>query len=752
MVLKMHNFKQKSSLKKNVVFNIIYQLVQIGVPILLIPILSGRLKTNGNGNYAFLHSIVQYFSYFALLGVNYFGTKAIANARANGDEEKNKTFWTIFYAKILTSTIAIVGYLIFSFIYWQDHFVLFTQLFFLLANLLDVTWFFSGDENFKSLCIRNVSIKTVSFVLIVLFVQNQSDVGIYSLILGLSEVANQVFMWGLLIKKRIFKKEFRCGIKFKQIVSSLKGMAIFFIPQFLIELYTILNVTILGIVWGSSSMGEVGIFDYANKIVSVLTAITVSLGIVFLARLSYLNSENKIDEIKEKISKSLYYALFISIPLVCGVISTGHSFVNWFLDGEEWAKVGVLLYFLPLKVLFVAVSNTLGVQYLLSTNKIKKYIISVACGAAVCIVLNLILVKSLGSIGSAISVVSAEFVVTLVQCLFVRKEIDLRKTFLQLWKVGLSAVAMAIIVFVFYIFFYNNICKFYSNLFGAKKLAQAFADITIMISGALVYFATLCITKEKTFVLVLKRIEGNISPRPTSLILYSLVGAITLSFGFYKPYYLTFKSNLNIKRRSAATTISMSDNRIVEVNEDYGERDFPFCSVSLDKYNFIVGEVNDQRNTGFIYHYNHDLNGVDAVSYKFRFFQCQDYGTTFKIKLCLAIYENNYILSNIDKLYINVDVRGVKDAEAPNVNINLNNENDVLKNYFNNKNRDFVAYNDSTTLWTDDDFKSEKADGKIYKDDYFCTITFCIINETDMIVVDKLGDFDFREEVWLLNG
>ena len=168
-MLKMDNFKQKSSLKKNVVFNIIYQLVQIGVPILLIPILSGRLKTNGNGNYAFLHSIVQYFSYFALLGVNYFGTKAIANARANGDEEKNKTFWTIFYAKILTSTIAIVGYLIFSFIYWQNHFVLFTQLFFLLANLLDVTWFFSGDENFKSLCIRNVSIQTVSFVLLVLF-------------------------------------------------------------------------------------------------------------------------------------------------------------------------------------------------------------------------------------------------------------------------------------------------------------------------------------------------------------------------------------------------------------------------------------------------------------------------------------------------------------------------------------------------------------------------------------------------------
>lgn len=748
--------KQQSSpsLKRNAIFNIIYQLVQIGVPIILIPILSGRLKTDGSGNYAFIHSIVMYFSYFAFLGVNYYGTRTIARVKHLGESTTVRHFWIIFFAKSLTSIVAIIGYLTFSFIYWQNQVVLFTQLFFLVANLLDVSWFFSGDENFKSLCLRNVLIKTLSLILIILFVHDQSDIGIYSLILGLAEVANQIFMWALLIKRKVLSRGCFIGIFWQDVFLALKGMFIFFIPQLLIELYTILNTTILGVVWGSSgSYSEVGVFDYANKIVSVLTTIAVSLGIVFLARLSSLSSENNDEEVKQKIKQSMYYALFISIPLVIGIIGTGHSFIKWFLTGDDWSKVGILLYFLPLKVIFVAISNTLGVQYLISTGKMKKYIISVAGGAVVCIALNIALVKPLGAIGSAIAVVVAEACVTLIQCLLVRKEINVLSILKELWKPAVAGAIMGGFLAVSYLFFYNSISMYVAALISSTKLIMIFADLIIIICAALIYFAVLLIFKEKTIVKIMRKtpIKEKHDKTIWSVTLM-LVAAIVLSVGFYRSYNIKYDSDFAIQRRAACASLDSSNNRLIYHKENTKEGDTALSTIDKTAYQSILDEVNKGEKVGYLYHRNKALGSIDMISYKFYFFQCLDYGTTFKVNLRYCIDDNEFIRKNIDSLNICVSVYSHEHDDAPAVLINIDNSNNVLSDYFNNPRRDFISYDGSTQLWRDDDFKCEKKDNIIYKDNYYCTVSLFFASEKEEVISSTISDANIKQEVWILNG
>lgn len=748
--LKTHN---APSLKKNAIFYIIYQLVQIGIPILLIPILSGRLKTDGTGNYAFIHSIVLYFSYFALLGVNYYGTRTIAREKVSGETNEKQTFWVIFCAKALTSVVAILGYLIFSFIYWQNHFVLFTQLLFLGANLLDVSWFFSGDENFKSLCIRNVAVKTLSLILIVLFVHDQNDIGIYSLILGGAEVVNQVFMWALLIKKKIFAKENYSSLSFNTILLALKGMSIFFIPQLLIELYTILNTTILGVVWGTDgSFSEVGVFDYANKIVSVLTTIAVSLGLVFLARLSSLHEENKSDEVKEKIKLSMFYSLFISIPLVIGVMCTGHSFVNWFLDGDDWSKVGVLLYFLPLKVIFVAISNTIGVQYLISTGKMKKYIISVACGAVVCIVLNIILVKPLGAIGSAISVVVAEASVTIVQCLLVRKEINVLSIFKKLWKPLAAGATMAVFLAISYIFFFNSINMFMATLFSSTKLILAFSDIVLILAGSLLYFTVLILLREQTIISVLRKMKIKDSAHkyicPISLL---FITALVLSVGFYRPYNIRYETDVTVQKRSGALSLDASQNQKTIQKDECLEKEKRLSSLTKDEAEKILKDFNSSKTNGFSYHYNNNLKSIDMISYKFFFFECQDYGTSFDINLRYCLKESEFIKNNIDKIHICLSVESFANKDAPSVLVDIDNSDNLLSDYFKNERRDFIAINGSTMIWRDDAFECYKEGNLIFKDNYYCTISLYFVENIARIISPSIGDADIKQEVWLLN-
>lgn len=76
-------------------------------------------------------------------------------------------------------------------------------------------------------------------------------------------------------------------------------------------------------------------------------------------------------------------------------------------------------------LLFIGLSNVIGMQYLLPTKDQKEYTLSVVVGAVVNFLFNLLLIKNYGAIGAAIGTVIAEFTVTFIQFLSIRKEFNL---------------------------------------------------------------------------------------------------------------------------------------------------------------------------------------------------------------------------------------------------------------------------------------------------------------------------------------
>lgn len=71
------------SVTKNFIYNLIYQLLIVLIPIILIPYVSNTLTTSGVGIYTYSFSIVTYFSQFALFGVYFYGTKKISQVKEN---------------------------------------------------------------------------------------------------------------------------------------------------------------------------------------------------------------------------------------------------------------------------------------------------------------------------------------------------------------------------------------------------------------------------------------------------------------------------------------------------------------------------------------------------------------------------------------------------------------------------------------------------------------------------------------------
>src|SRR5690606_9661957 len=141
------------SLSKNYLLNMLYQLIIIIIPIIIIPFLAERLKPEGVGLYSYSLSIVTYFTFIALLGVQMYGTKTIS-LNSKDENQLRKVFWELFILKLMTSTLAIV--LFFGFAIYINSPVFYIQGIILFANLLDITWFFTGTERFKPIVFRNL--------------------------------------------------------------------------------------------------------------------------------------------------------------------------------------------------------------------------------------------------------------------------------------------------------------------------------------------------------------------------------------------------------------------------------------------------------------------------------------------------------------------------------------------------------------------------------------------------------------------
>ena len=87
---------------KNYLYNAIYQVFIIIVPLLTIPYLSRILGPSGIGINSYTNSIVQYFVLFGSIGVDLYGNRQIAFVRDN-QVKMSKVFYEIFILRLLTT-------------------------------------------------------------------------------------------------------------------------------------------------------------------------------------------------------------------------------------------------------------------------------------------------------------------------------------------------------------------------------------------------------------------------------------------------------------------------------------------------------------------------------------------------------------------------------------------------------------------------------------------------------------------------
>lgn len=474
------------SVKVNYILNLINTGTQMLFPLITFPYVCRVIEADGIGQINFFQSIISYISLFTCLGIPMYAIREIARDRSDV-VKMNRTAMEIL---LLHSMLTLVGYAIVAILCLTVPQIQVNIPLFLILSLtifftaIGCEWFYQGIEDFKYITIRGLIIKTVSVVLLFIFVKSKTDLFYYGCYTVFGVLGGNIFNFFRL--RKYFHRE---NIIFSElhIKRHVKPVLKVFSFSVVTSIYLQLNTVLLGFLKNALA---VGYFAAATKVMQMLLTMSACLGSVMMPRASHLIAENKEDEFSRLIQKSYDFTLAIALPMTIGLIFCAPSLITA-LCGVKFEHSILPSQIIAPIILMVAISNVFGIQVLFPKGKINIVTLSCGIGAVADLILNLCLIPFFSYIGTSIAYLGAEVATTVSMYFIGRKYIPI-----IYFKKSHLTYALGCIVMAF-------------ALYGLSLLQLPTLTILLLqgCCGVLAYFIILCICKDEMLVQILLKIK-----------------------------------------------------------------------------------------------------------------------------------------------------------------------------------------------------------------------------------------------------
>lgn len=474
------------SVKVNYLLNLINTGTQMLFPLITFPYVCRVIEADGIGQIHFFQSIISYISLFTCLGIPMYAIREIARDR-NDVVQMNRTAMEIL---LLHSMLTLVGYAIVAILCLTVPQIQVNIPLFLILSLtifftaIGCEWFYQGIEDFKYITIRGLIIKTVSVVLLFIFVKSKTDLLYYGCYTVFGVLGGNIFNFF-----RLRKYIHRENIIFSElhIKRHIKPVLKVFSFSVVTSIYLQLNTVLLGFLKNALA---VGYFAAASKVMQMLLAMSACLGSVMMPRASHLIAENKEDEFNRLIQKSYDFTMAIALPMTIGLIFCAPSLITA-LCGVKFEHSILPSQIIAPIILMVAISNVFGIQVLFPKGKINIVTLCCGIGAVADLILNLCLIPFFSYIGTSIAYLGAEVATTVSMYFIGRRYIPI-----IYFKKSHLTYALGCIVMAF-------------ALYGISLLQLPTLTILLLqgCCGVLAYFIILCICKDEMLVQILSKIK-----------------------------------------------------------------------------------------------------------------------------------------------------------------------------------------------------------------------------------------------------
>lgn len=399
---------KENSIKKNFFMNVLLTLSTFIFPLITFPYVSRVLTPIGTGKVAMATSFVQYFVMFAQLGIPTYGIRAVAKVR----DDREKLTKTVHELLIISSITSIIAYIIlFICIPTIPRIAAEKPLYFIMSaniflNCIGMEWMYKGLEQYTYITVRSIVFKFIALVAMFLFIHEQGDYLIYGVT---SVVASSLsYVLNFINARKYIDMKWLGNYDFKP---HLKAVAIFLAMSIATTVYTHLDTVMLGFM---TTDADLGYYNAAVKIKTVLVSIVTSLGAVLLPRASYYVETNRMKDFKTISTKALDFVMVAAIPVTVFFIYFARQGIM-LLSGDAYMGSIQPMQILMPTTIFIGITNILGIQMLVPLGKEKAVLNSEIVGAVVDLILNFILIPKYASSGAAIGTLVAELCVLIYQ-------------------------------------------------------------------------------------------------------------------------------------------------------------------------------------------------------------------------------------------------------------------------------------------------------------------------------------------------
>ena len=440
---------QKQSVKKNYVYNLVYQMLAVVIPLMIQPYIARVLGAGEVGAFSYTTAITGYFALVGNLGIATYGQLRVAAFR-NDRRKVSQVFWELAVLR------------------------------FILA------WLLQGFEEFKKIVLRNTLIKLLSVILIFTFVKKESDIYIYALIMNGSTLVGNASIW-------YFTPSFVDWVPLRQLNlrRHLRSCIIYFIPTIATTFYLSLDKQMIK--WFTDTTLENGYYEIAQKIEQMAVTVVTSLSIVTMPRMANLYNLNALDKMRNRLEQTIRFILLLAIPMCLGLMSVTDYLVPLYL-GRGFERSATLLKIFSLLIVVVGLNNAVGKQVLMPVGRQKEYNMSVILGAFVNFGLNLLLIPRFFSVGAVIASVAAESSILLAFIYFSRDYISLGWILKASVKYLIAGAAMAAAIALSY-----------------TQLSMSWKTVAIQVAGGgLLYTAVVLLLRDRFALEMLAIIRRNL--------------------------------------------------------------------------------------------------------------------------------------------------------------------------------------------------------------------------------------------------
>lgn len=404
-------------IKKNFLYSSALTISNYIFPLLIFPYISRVLGVTNIGICDFVDSIINYYVLFSMMGMHVIGIREIAKNKTS-PLNLNKTFSDLFILNIITTLLVLVIFFIALYTVpqlYQHKELMYIGAVKIIFNLFLIEWFYRGIENFRFITIRTIIVKTLYVISIFILVNKESDYNIYYALTAGMIVINAVINW-------IYKRNFvRLDLMHSSIRTYSKPYFINGLYMLLTSMYTSFNVAFLGFVSGEK---QVGYYSTAIKLYTIFLAVFTAFSNVMMPRMSVLVSEGKLEELKGYMNKSFDVLLAFSLPLIFITVPLAPDII-YIIAGSGYEGAVIPMKIIMPLILIVGIAQILIIQILIPAGYDKIILFNSIVGAVVGIVMNILLVKYYGSIGSAVVVLAAELIVTVSAAFWIKKYLNL---------------------------------------------------------------------------------------------------------------------------------------------------------------------------------------------------------------------------------------------------------------------------------------------------------------------------------------